>query len=58
MADEDTRKKFQEYLRKYHKDDKLVIEKIETKKGSNFGDNYMSTLIRIKLIGKRGNGKR
>ncbi|XP_011052759.1 PREDICTED: uncharacterized protein LOC105145097 isoform X2 [Acromyrmex echinatior] len=53
---EDTSKQYQAYLRKYENDDKLVILQAVDRPGSNPGDNYMSMLIRTKLVGTRGDG--
>ncbi|EZA61317.1 hypothetical protein DMN91_012857 [Ooceraea biroi] len=53
---QDTAERFQQYLRKYEKDDKLVILQAESMPGSKLGDNYTSVLIRTKLSGRRGDG--
>ncbi|XP_011686524.1 PREDICTED: uncharacterized protein LOC105449208 [Wasmannia auropunctata] len=53
---EDTAKEFQAYLRKYEKDDKLVILEATDRPGSKLGDNYTSVMIRTKLVGTRGDG--
>jgi len=51
-------KQFQGYLRKYENDDKLVILEAVERPGSKPGDNYLSILIRTKVIGTHGDGSR
>ncbi|XP_071633954.1 uncharacterized protein [Temnothorax longispinosus] len=53
---EDTIKQFEAYLRKYENDDKLVILEAAERPGSKPGDNYMSIMIRTKVVGTRGDG--
>lgn len=58
MLGKDFIKKFQKYLRKYENNHELVIETGEAKLGTNYGDNYMSVLFRVKFTGRQGDGKR
>lgn len=49
---------YQPLLRKYEKDEKLVILEAEEESGTKPGQNYLSRVLRTKVSGTRGNGKR
>ena len=51
-------RKYQPLLRKYEKDEKLVISDAEEKPGTKAGENYMSIILRTTVIGTRGDGTR
>ncbi|XP_003428059.1 uncharacterized protein LOC100678478 isoform X1 [Nasonia vitripennis] len=47
---------YQPLIRKYENDENLVILDAREEPGTKAGENYMSIVLRTKIIGRRGNG--
>lgn len=56
MCDHNLKHLIQESLQNFEKDPKLIISEIKESEGSKEGDNYMSVVNCVEVVGKTGSG--